>query len=123
MVVVIYLENQSRFAFLDALQVETPAAAGMYIQNFFVGNFPGEGMFVVRRGLHFFLVVVKKFDRDMLTHAICIHVHHFDRGIGLTAVNAVGELPVTPVKVPAFGFKMFVLVSRGAVAVAAGGKE
>ena len=42
MVMVVHLENQSRFAFLDALQVETPATAGVYVKNFFVGNFPGE---------------------------------------------------------------------------------
>lgn len=80
-------------------------------------------MFVVRRGLHFFLVVVKELHVDMFAHAVGVHVHYFDRGIGLAAVNAVGELPVAPVEVPAFGFKMFVLVGRGAVAVATGGKE
>ena len=42
MVMMVHLENQSRFAFLDALQVETPATAGVYVKNFFVGNFPGE---------------------------------------------------------------------------------
>lgn len=123
MVVVIYLENQGRFAFLDTLQVETPAAAGVYIKDFFVIDFPGEGMFVICRGLHFFLVVVKELHGDVFAHAVCVHVHHFDGRIGLAAVNAVGKLPVAPIKVPGFGFKMFVLVGRGAVAVAAGGKE
>ena len=80
-------------------------------------------MFVVRRGLHFFLVIVKEFHGDVFAHAVGVHVHYFDRGIGLAAVNTVGELPVAPVEVPAFGFKMFVLVGRGAVAVATGGKE
>ncbi len=123
MVVVIYLENQSRFAFFDTLQMETPAAAGVYIQNFFVFNFPGEGMLVIGRGLHFFLIVVKELYGDMFAHAVCVHMHHFDRGICLAAVNAVSKLPVAPIKVPAFGFKMFMLVGRGAVAVATGGKE
>lgn len=123
MVVMIHLQNQSRFAFLDTLQVETPAAAGVYVKNFFVGDIPGEGMFVICRGLHFFLVIVKELHVDMFAHAVCVHVHHFDGRIGLAAVNAVGKLPVAPIKVPAFGFKMFVLVGRGAVAVAAGGKE
>lgn len=103
--------------------METPAAAGVYVKNFFVGDFPGEGMFVICRGLHFFLVVVKELYVDMFAHAVCVHVHHFDGRIGLAAVNAVGKLPVAPIKVPAFGFKMFVLVGRGTVAVAAGGKE
>lgn len=123
MVVVIYLQNQSCFTFLDSLQVETPATAGVYVKNFFVGDFPGEGMLVIRRGFHFFFIVVKELHGDVFTHAVCIHVHHFDRGIGLAAINAVGELPVSPIKVPAFGFKVFVLVGRGTIAVATGGKE
>ena len=64
MVVMVHLQNQSRFAFLDTLQVETPAAAGVYVKNFFVGDFPGEGMLVICRGLHFFLVVVKEFQEE-----------------------------------------------------------
>ena len=123
MVMMVHLENQCRFAFLDALQVKTPATAGVQIKNFFVANFPAQGMFVIGRGLHFFLLVVEKFYVDVFAHAVGVHMHLFDRGIGLAAVNAIGELPVVPVKVPTFGFKMFVLVGRGAVAVAAGGKE
>ena len=89
-VMVIYLENQSRFAFLDTFQVETPATAGVYVENFFVFDFPGEGMLVVCRGLHFFLVVVKELYVDVFAHAVCIHVHYFDRGICLAAVNTIG---------------------------------
>ena len=65
MVMMVHLESQSGFAFLDALQVETPATAGVYIKNFFVADFPTQGMFVICRGLHFFLVVVKECD-DMV---------------------------------------------------------
>lgn len=123
MVVVIYLENQGRFAFLDTLQVESPAAFPFNVEDLFVTHGPAEGMLVVLGARDFFFFVIQELDVDVFAQAIRIDAKFLVLGIDLAAEYAVSKGVVGPVKVPTFNFKMFVLVGRGAVAVAAGGKE
>lgn len=123
MVVMIYLENQGRFAFLDTLQVESPAAFPFNVEDLFVTHGPAEGMLVVLGARDFFFFVIQELDVDVFAQAIRIDAKFLVLGIDLAAEYAVSKGVVGPVKVPAFNFKMFVLVGRGAVAVAAGGKE
>ena len=123
MAVVVDLQDQCRFAFLDALEVESPAAFPVDVEKLAVADFPAEGVLVVARACDFFLVFVKELYADVFAHAVRVHLEHFEASIGLAAIDAVGEFPVGPVKVPAFDFEVFVLVGRGAVVVAAGGEE
>lgn len=123
MVVMIYLENQGRFAFLDTLQVESPAAFPFNVEDLFVTHGPAEGMLVVLGARDFFFFVIQELDVDVFAQAIRIDAKFLVLGIDLAAEYAVSKGVVGPVKVPTFNFKMFVLVGRGAVAVAAGGKE
>ena len=123
MVVVIYLENQSRFAFLDALQVETPAAFPFNVEDFFVTHGPAEGMLVVLGTRNFFFFVIQELDVDVFAQAIRIDAKFLVLGIDLAAEYTVSKGVVGPVKVPTFDFKMFMLFGRSAIAVVAGGKE
>lgn len=122
-VMVIHLENQSRLTFLDAFQVESPVAFPFDIQDFFITYSPGQRMFVITRARNFFFVFIEEFDVNVFAQAIGIDMQFLVVFIYLAAVNAVSQAPVGPIKIPAFHFKVFVLIGRGAIAVAASGKE
>lgn len=119
-VVVLDLENQCRFTFLEALEVESPATTSFDVEDGFVANAPAECMLVVLGGGNFFLVVVEELDGQMFAKAVCVDAERFEALVFFALVNAVGERPIGPVEVPAFGFEVFVLVGGSRVAVAAG---
>lgn len=122
-IVMLDLERQRCFAFLDAFQVEAPAATCFDVEDGFVANAPAECVFVVLGGGNFFLFVVEELDCNVFAEAVCIDAERFEALVFFALINAVGEFPVGPIEVPAFCFEMFVLVGGGGVAVAASGEE
>ncbi len=92
-IVVLDLENQSCFTFLESLEMEAPAAFPFDIENFLVANFPTERMFVVVRTRDFFLVFVDELDIDMGTHAVGIDFEAREFRNFLAAVNTVECIP------------------------------
>jgi len=122
-IVVLDFESQRCFAFLDAFQVESPAATCFDVEDGFVANAPAERMFVVLGRRNFFLFVVEELDCNVFAEAVCIDAERFEALVFFALINAVGEFPVGPVEVPTFGFEVLVLIGGGGIAVAACGKE
>lgn len=123
MVVVLDLENQSRFAFLEAFEVESPAAFEMNVENFAVADVPAERMFVVARACNFFLVFVEELYMNVSTHAVGVDFEARELGIFFAAVNTVERVPFGGIESPTFDFKVFVLFGGGGVAVTASGED
>ena len=119
-VVVLDFEDQSRFAFLETLEVESPATTSFDVEDGFVANAPAECMLVVLGGGNFVLFVIEELDGQMFAKAICIDAERFEALVFFALVNAVGEFPVGPVEVPTFCFEVFVLIGGGRIAVATG---
>lgn len=110
MVVVLDLESQRCFAFLDAFQVEVPAAASFDVEDGFVANVPAKCVFVVLGRRNFFLFVIEELDGQMFAKAVCVDAERFKALVFFALVNTVGEFPVGPVEVPTFGFEVLVLI-------------
>ena len=89
MVVVFDLENQSRFAFFESFEVESPASFPFDIENFLVADFPTERMLIVVRACNFFLVLVEEFHMNVCAHAIGIDFEAREFRNFLAAVNTV----------------------------------
>ena len=109
-IVMLDFESQRCFAFLDALQVEAPAATCFDVEDGFVANAPAECVLVVLGRRNFFLFVVEELDRQMFAKAVGIDAERFEALVFIALVNTVGEFPVGPVEVPTFGFEVFVLI-------------
>ena len=122
-VVVLDFENQRRFAFLEAFEVESPAAFKVDVENLFVADIPAERMFVVARARDFFLVFVEELYVNVSTHAVGIDFEARELGIFFAAVDAVERVPFGGVEPPAFDFEVFVLFGGSGVAVAASGED
>ena len=122
-IVVLDFESQRCFAFLDAFQVESPAATCFDVEDGFVANVPAECVFVVLGRRNFFLFVIEELDGQMFAKAICIDTERFEALVFFALVNTVGKFPVGPVEVPTFGFEVLVLIGGGGIAVAASGEE
>ena len=110
MVVVLDFESQRCFAFLDAFQVEAPAATCFDVEDGFVANTPAECVFVVLGGGNFFLFVVEELDCNVFAEAVCVDAERFKALVFFALVDAVGEFPIGPVEVPAFSFEVLVLI-------------
>ena len=123
MVVMLDFECQRCFAFLDAFQVEAPAAASFDVEDRFVANAPAESVLVVLGSGNFFLFVIEELDGQMFAKAVCVDAERFEALVFFALVNAVGKFPVGQVEVPTFGFEVFVLMGGGGIAVATCGEE
>ena len=109
-IVMLDFESQRCFAFLDAFQVESPAATCFDVEDGFVANVPAECVFVVLGRRNFFLFVIEELDGQMFAKAICIDTERFEALVFFALVNTVGKFLVGPVEVPTFGFEVFVLI-------------
>ena len=109
-IVVLDFERQRCFAFLDALQVEAPAATCFDVENGFVANAPAECVLVVLGCGNFFLFVIEELDRQVFAKAVCVDAERFKALVFFALVDAVGEFPIGPVEVPAFSFEVLVLI-------------
>lgn len=110
MIVMLDFESQRCFAFLDAFQVEAPAATSFDVEDGFVANVPAECVFVVLGSGNFFLFVIEELDGQMFAKAICIDTECFKALVFFALVNTVGKFPVGPVEVLIFGFEVLVLI-------------
>ena len=122
-IVVLDFKRQRCFTFLDAFQVEAPAATCFDVEDGFVANAPAKCVLVVLRCGNFFLFVIEELDGQMFAKAICIDTERFKALVFFALVNAIGEFPIRPVEVPTFGFEVLVLIGGGGIAVAASGEE
>ena len=109
-IVMLDFERQRCFAFLDAFQVEAPAATSFDVEDRFVANTPAESVLVVLGCGNFFLFVVEELDRQVFAKAVCVDAERFKALVFFALVDAVGEFPIGPVEVPAFSFEVLVLI-------------
>ena len=93
-IVMLDLERQRCFAFLDAFQVEAPAATCFDVEDGFVANAPAECVFVVLGGGNFFLFVIEELDRQVFAEVVCIAAERFEALVCFALLNAGGACSV-----------------------------